>query len=301
MSLKKALKKARKGLAAGAPLTFGPLVLPGSKPQDNPTVPNAPSDPLFEQYIQNKNRNLPSKLHAQSATDAVGEYAAFKRTLDAIGDVNTDPNVQRLLKQYQDAFVSADHKEIGDLKAQLEQYADTARTLKEQARLKQEGRTNLLNTLQGVQDDPNTPENEAQAGTIQTAFQLAQPVLQQELARLGILHGGALTQNSEQVAKELELNRQNQVSAYDLGQLAQAQGINVDSLNSILGLRNQQRAQQLALSLGQQQSQALQAAARAQAKAQQQAAMWNFGGNMIGGYMGGAGVSAAGKTGSIWG
>lgn len=273
----KALKRARKraGIKAIQPLKIGGALalgtlsgIPGAGALGalhEVTKPGSTGgQERAEQLAQEGKEDVANRAYLDSIIASVG-------SLGLSGDFVVQGLISRAQTGDQDAI-----QELG-------QRVETAKTLVEQKRLKAEGRTNLENTLQGTQGAP---------GTIQTAFQMAQPVLQQELARLGILQGGALTQHSEQVAKELELNRQNQLSGYDLGQLQQAQGINIDSLNSILGLRNQQRAQNLALQLGQQNSAAMRQAAQAQARAQREAAMWGAGGAIIGGSFGNK---------SIWG
>lgn len=138
-------------------------------------------------------------------------------------DPSKDAMLQNLMSQAQSGS--------DDAKAQLDQYVSS-----------QYGKLSGINERAQAEAGITGAYDEAAKGT----FEMAQPILQQELARLGILNGGALSANTQQMAQQQAISRGQQLGAYRAGGAEGMQALTAQQMDSISNLRNQQRAQNVA-------------------------------------------------------
>lgn len=151
---------------------------------------------------------------------------------------------------------------------------------------------------QGQLDDPSTPYDESQGMWGKVAYdtvKASNPLVQQELARLGILHGGAYQENINQINTQLAASAGQQKMQVAQGQQKDIQTLGTDNLTALINLRNQQRAQHLANQISQPKRKKLQGAmAGATAGAM-------IGNQIVPGWGAVGGGIIGGISGGIWG
>lgn len=173
------------------------------------------------------------------STDRMNRIQSAKKMIaQAGGDIN-DPVFQNLL-------MLAGNGQDENRVVNLETYAMTkvGQLTAERERLEK---------LTGKGGTSDSPLEGSILGSYDAAnkatLQLAMPELEGELARLGILHGGALGANTEQIRQQMAVARGQQESGYRAGTAQDMSALTVDNINALLGLRNQQSAQNLALQM----------------------------------------------------
>lgn len=201
-----------------------------------PTGPNTPATPTDGPFDLSKpggqisyNAKLIADLEklateadtGAAGVDPEGNYGPAVR-------IANDPVYLNLLSRAKSAL------NIDDINA-LQQYVQS-----------KVGQQQSLSRRVGAEGGITSAFDESSAATMKSL----QPGLEQQLADLGILHGGALTANTQNLANQMSAQRARELTAYRTGASNDMASLDIDQLDALSSLRNQQRAQQLAMKLG---------------------------------------------------
>ena len=140
---------------------------------------------------------------------------------------NYDPNTDLDLQALQDLAQQGDPNALENLRAYVTTQSGKNKTVADRA-FAETGKMQAYDTSRDA------------------TIAAAQPILQQELSRLGILHGGALNAGNQQLANEMTIARGNSLDAYRTGASESVNALTTDQMKALNDLRSQQRAQAIA-------------------------------------------------------